>query len=155
MASDIRGIVGAVKTALAGINATGSYVHNLSATGRVRIGRPTLGDGTAPPSAWVAIGRLDSGQAPQLGRFRRDLVLDIEARAPATTLDTEERELIGSDLLDDICTAIEADRTLGSRVLDVIVTGASFDGDEAGIPGCAVVLAQVSCYYHKNSGAGV
>lgn len=155
MASKTRSVLAAVRTALATINGASGYVHNLSATGRVRGGRPTASDGTSPPCAWVALGRLTSSHGPQLGRYQRNLVIDLEARAPSTADTTEEREAIAADLLDDLATAIETDRTLGGLVLDVIVEGATLDGEECGIPGIAVALVQVSVYWYADSAAGV
>lgn len=154
VSSKTRTIIGAVKTALAGINGSaGGYVHDLSGAGRVKGGRPPRA--AASPCAWVALGTLDSRNGPLLTRRRRDLVIDIEARAPASSADPEERGLIAADLLDDITRAVEADPRLGGLVLEVEVTGMAVDGDEAGMPGMAVAVAQVGVYWHATPGQGV
>jgi len=154
MASNTRAILSAVATRLAAINGTGVYVNDLSASGRVRIGSPGIADGTTPPCAWVGVGTLNSEHGPQLGRYKRVLVLDIEARVGADGT-PDARALAAADLLDDLCATLESDRTLGGTVLDVIVTGASFAGDEYGIPGCAIAMASATVYWHAISGAGV
>ena len=154
MSSQIRSVVGAVKTALAGINATGAYTYDLSATDRVRIGTPDL-TGSLYPCAWIGAPELRSEHGPQLGRYRRSLTIPIWGMAATTSSSTEERGLVGADLLDDLAVALETDRTLGGRVLDIIVQGATFDGDEVGVPGVALAVVSVEVYWHANSAAGV
>lgn len=153
--SRTRAVLSAVKTALASINGAGVYTYDLSADGKVQIGRPAPNQGPTPPCAWVAVGELDSSHGPQVGRYRRDLVVDILAFAPAEADTTEARQFVGADLLDDICAALEASRTLGGLVLDLIVQGGTFNGADAGMPGCAGVLARVAVHWHANSAAGV
>lgn len=152
MSSKSRAIVAAIKAQLATIDGTGDYVHNLSLPGRVKVGRPP--QQPTLPCVWIAVASLESSHGPQLGRYRRDLVLDIHARAKSAD-STEERGMVALDLLDDILAALEVDRRLGGLVLDVIGTGMSLDGDEAQIPGCAVAVAQVGVYWHTPSARGV
>ncbi len=154
MASDTRAIVGAVVSALQGIDGTGSYVHDLSGTDRVQIGRPTP-ESQRLPGCWVAIASLDSEHGPELGGYLRRLVVEVEARAPATADTTSERTLIAADLLDDVAAALEADRSLGGRVNDLLLTGIALAGDEAGIPGVALAMARVEIEWWATSGAGV
>lgn len=155
MASNTRAVLSAVKTALAGINGAGVYTFNLSADGKVQIGRPLSGDGPTPPCAWIAVGTLDSDHGPRIGRYTRNLTIDVMAFAPAESDTTEARQFVGADLLDDICAALEASRTLGGLVVDLIVRAGTFNGAEAGMTGCAGVLAHVDVYWHANSAAGV
>ncbi len=154
MSSQTRGVLGAVKTALQTINGAGSYTYDLSATDKVKLGTPNM-DGSLYPCAWIGAPELRSEHGPQLGRYRRTLTIPIWGMAAATSSSTEERGLVASDLLDDIAVALETDRTLGSRVLDIIVQGATFDGDEVGIPGVGLAVAVVEVYWHCNSAAGV
>lgn len=154
MASRTRSIIAAVKAKLAGINgAAGGYVHDLSQTGRVKVGRP--GKSVTVPCAWVAIGTLESEHGPRLGRYKRTLLVDIEARTPTSVDSAEERGLAAADLLDDIITALEADRRMGGLVLDLKVSGMSVNGDEIQIPGMAVAFGQLEVYWEAVSGAGV
>lgn len=154
MASQVRAVVGAVKSALQAMNGTGAYTYDLSGTSRVRIGVPDL-TSSFYPRAYVALDNLVSTHGPQLGRYKRTALINVWAFCASTSSDTEERGLVATDLLDEICTALETDRTLGMRVLDIIIQGATFDGDEEGIPGAAVAVAQVEVYWHANSAAGV
>jgi len=155
VASEIRGIVAALKAAIVGINGTGSYVHNLSGTGHVRVGTPPDGGGPTPPAAWLWIDALRTGYSAELGGWRHDLALEIEIRVPASSSDTEERQLIATDALDDLVTALRATRTLGGLVLDSLLLGSSFDGEEAGIPGCSLVRARYECWWLSDSTEGV
>ena len=154
MASKARAILAAVKAALIAVNGAGVYVHNLTGSADcIKGGRP-IGTDFHLPACWVAAGPLVSSHGMQLGRYRRDLVIDLQAQAAAPGT-AEDRGLIAADLLNDITIAVEQDRTLGGLVLDLIVDGMSVDGDEAGMPGVAIALAQVKVYWHANSGAGV
>lgn len=155
MSSHTRAIMGALKSALAGINGSGGYTYDLSATDRVKIGRPSLTEGLSP-CVWIALGQLDSDHGPQLGRYTRTLSIDLEGRVPLDGGNTtEERELEAVDLLDDICAALEADRTLGGRVLDLIVQGTTVGAGSSANTQPARVLAQIVVYWHANSAAGV
>lgn len=156
MASVTRGVIGAMKTALQGINGSGGYTCDLSGSDRVKIGRPLKAEGVAPPCAWLAVGQLVSDHGEQLGRYTRTLTVDLEARCPASDSSPEERELIALDLLDDICTALETDRTLGGRVLDIIIQATTATGaGSTGQTGVPRVLAEVVVYWRANSAAGV
>lgn len=155
MSSTVRAVMGAVKTALATVNGSGSYTYDLSATDRVKIGRPSLTESLVP-CVWVSIGQLESDHGPQLGRYTRRLAIDLEGRVALDGGNTaEERELEAMDLLDDVCIALETDRTLGGRVLDLIVEGTTVGAGATANSQPARVFAQVVVYWHANSAAGV
>lgn len=155
MSSQTRAVMGATKAALQGINGSGNYTYDLSATDRVRIGRPSLAEGLSP-CVWIAVGQLDSEHGPTLGRYRRTLTIDLEGRVPLDSGNTtEERELEAIDLLDDISVALESDRTLGGRVLDLIVQGTVVGAGTTANNQPARVLAQVVVYWSANSATGV
>ena len=154
MASDTRAVVGAVLDALRAIDGPPTYVHDLSATDRVQVGIPTA-ESQRYPAVWVALDALETEHGPQLGDYLRRLTLAIEGRAAATADSTEERTLIAADLLDDVCAALEGDRSLGERVNDLLITGIAVDGDEAGIPGVAIAIARVTIEWWATSGEGV
>jgi hypothetical protein len=153
--STTKDVVAAVRTALAAVNGAGAYTYNLSAAHSRVYGRPTRGSEPTPPCAWIALGAMSSSHGPQVGRYRRNVEIDILAFAPTLEDSTEQRQNAGADLLDDICQAIESDRTLGGLLLDLIIESATFDGAQAGMTGTAGVRAVISGYFHANSAAGV
>jgi len=152
VASDVRTTIGAVKALLQGITG-GSYTIDLSATGRVRIGRPGPADGTTPPCAWLTIGSFKSKRSEELGSYERRLVLDIEVRVPATTSDSDERILAAADALDDVTTRLQTTPAVGS-CLDSSTEGVIFDGDEVGIPGCGIAWIAWEGWWISTSGEG-
>lgn len=154
MASNVRAIIAAVKTRLALVNGSGSYVHDLSGNDRVKVGRPTPADGRYP-CVWLAQGPLSSNHDADLTGYRREFVIDIEGRTTASSDSPEERGLIAADLLDDIVTALEGDRTLGGTVLDITVDGMAVDGDEVGVAGVALMVAQLHCWWLVSEAEGV
>lgn len=154
MASETRGIVARAAAVLAGITTAGGYVHDLSATGRVRIGIPLPGAGPTP-CAWLWIDTLRAGYSEELGSWRQDLALGIHVRVPASNGSTDERQLIAVDALDDVVTALRGDRTLAGLVLDSVLVGSAFAGEEAGIPGCAIVEARYECWWIATRAEGV
>lgn len=153
MASKTRTILGLIKTALAGITG-GSYVHDLSATGQIQIGKPTPADGRMP-CIWISVGKYRSDHGLELGGYRRELTIQFEARAPVTAETLEEHQLIGADLLDDICTAVEGSRTWSSNAFDSIVQGAVVFGDEAGFSNLTVVKGTIITWWLATSAEGV
>jgi hypothetical protein len=153
--STTKDVLTAVRTALASVTGTGAYTFNLSAEHSRVFGRPTRGSEPTPPCAWIALGAMSSSHGPQVGRYRRNVEIDILAFAPTASDSTGDRQNAGADLLDDICQAIESDRTLGGLLLDLIIESATFDGAQAGMNGTAGVRAVISGYFHANSAAGV
>ena len=154
MASRSRQVLDAVRDALVTINGAGSYTHNLSGTDAVKIGRSRPED-TVLPAAWVAVATLRSEHGTGSGRYRRLLTVDIEARVSATSQTTEERACTALDLLDDIVTALEANRTMGGLIYDLILEGVDIDGDEIGMSNVGIVYAQVVLWWEVASGVGV
>lgn len=153
MASKTRQVILAVKARLQTI-AGGSYTYDLSGTDAVK-GHRSRPEDSRLPAAWVSLGTLDSDDGPQLGGFRRDLVIDIEGRCQPASQDPQERALAAADLLQDITTALEADRRLGGLILGMKVTGCTVDGDEVGMGSIGIVYCQCSVYWHARSGEGV
>lgn len=154
MASNARTVLANIKTALSGINGSGGgYHHDLSGAGRVQLLR-----GLSPamvPGAMVYPTSFTSEHGPQLGRYARRMSVMVVGVVAGTTESPSDRALAAFDLLDDICRALESDRTLGGTVLDVIVSNCVISGDEADAPGLGAAYATVDVYYHMNSGAGV
>lgn len=149
----MRQITQAIVTAVGGVNGTGGYVHDLSAAGVVQVGVPTAGDGPVP-AVWILPGEVLSVPEEHTS-YRRTAQWLVEARVPATSSDLDERTYIAYDLVDDICTALEADRTLGGRVLDLTITGVGTSGGESGAPGVPTAGFIIEAYWLAVTGEGL
>lgn len=152
MASRLRSILGAVKTAISAVNGAGGYVYDLSATGIVQIGEPTMSDGPQPPRVWIWLTDIAGEHGPELGGYRRSASIAVSGVVPSTSTTREEHLLAAADLLDDLSVALQADRTLGGYVLDVLVSGAPLSGAELGIPGAPAAILAVEVYYLEVGG---
>lgn len=152
-ASKPRLIMAALVTALrTRCTGTGDYTYDLTGSDRVKVGRPGLGH-ARPLSVWLAVGAVDTGEAPQLGRWRRQIVIDVVGFVPAISPDPEDTTYAACDLLQDIVQAVQADRSLGGLVTDLSMEGVALDGDDAGMPGMALVIGQISAYWLADSGS--
>lgn len=156
MSTTSGSVIDAVVAALATINGAGVYANNLSVSGQVIEGDPP--DQSVALSgvcAYVDTGSLISENAPELGRFRRELVVQIYGFVPAAADTPSARKRATLSLLDDICAAIEGDRSLGGLVIDLIVQGRSFTGSGWGAPSIGVVYAEVIAYWWVDPAGGV
>lgn len=157
MATVATAAMDALVAALAACNgAAGGYTYDLSATGRVREGHPP--DDTAALTGvcvFAAFGDLKSEHGPQLGRYRRNLTLEVTGYVSVAADTPYERVRAAIHLLDDIMRAVELDRTLAGAVLDLIIEARAFDGQAWGIPQMGCVVADIQCYWHANARAGV
>lgn len=153
MASNARSILSNIQSALQAINGSGGYHYDLSATGRVVVMRGLLPG--MVPGVMIYPLSFGSEHGPQLGRYRRNLSVMVVGAVAGAADTPSDRAFAAFDLLDDITAALEADRTLGGTVLDVLVSNVVLTGDEADAPGLGGVFATVDVYYHVNSGTGV
>ncbi len=153
VASRARQALEAVLVKLAGITVGAGYHCTLSDPGQIFVGEGI--PASAGPLV-VAIGdpRIASEHGPQLGRYKRTLTVPFIGRVPATGGTGAERIYAALDVASDIKAALEADRTLGGLVLDLIVEADTFVGAEVGWTGCGGVSGTISVYWHANSGAG-
>lgn len=129
----------------------------LTGTGRVIIGHPPQGKPATVPSAYVWHDGLSSTQEGEpLGNYRRELTLRALVFAQAGARTPRGATVAALDLLDLVTSAIEADRTIASNALDVVVTGISTTGDDFG-SGKNTVGAefQIVVYWSATSGEGV
>jgi hypothetical protein len=151
--SKIRGILTQLKTVLQGINGAGGYTYDLSGDDQVYIG-----EGLTPPrypAAAVYLLSVQGAHGAQLGRYTRTASIQIQAWVAAQSSDPGERAMCAADLLDDIMAAVEADRKLNGNVKDLIfVQSGTLNGDEMGVPGCGIAIANLETYFTVNSGAG-
>lgn len=158
MASRTRTILGAIKSAIAGIDGSGSYTYDLSGNGVVQLG-VSAGQEARSPAVWICLASLESENARTLGRYTRRLSVYVEAWISPTVDTPDERICAGADLLNDLCMALEANRSLvvggSAQVRDLVVRGMSGDGNEVGAPGLAFAAAFVDCHWDMNSGAGL
>lgn len=141
----------ALKTALAGINGTGSYTYDLSATGVVRYGRPTEEGGVRCPSCWLWYEGGDDEQIELVGQMRRARFA-IQAAVQTTTASMEAAADAAMDLIADLRRAVLAEPTLGGLVTMAHAADATVDGDEAGIPGGAVAVVMVEVEWLADMG---
>ena len=151
MASLERAILAQIKTLLAGIDGTGSYTFDLSATDQVRIGstfNPAL-----VPSAYIIPVAATTSQIPgitPLNAYTRSLLVRIEAWCAGTDNDPGELLSLALDLQNDIRLALEADRTLSqSAVHDLEVNGEAWDGGEFGRAGLGLAIVEVLVKYQQ------
>lgn len=146
MSVRLNDLIAELKATISGINATGSYVNDLSATGRVFVasGRP---DGAPDLCVWIAqlaVGAEVSGmgQGGQ-AKWRWTVTYEINGFAPGTA-DTPEARITAANILyADIWIALMADRQRnnGSRALayeTVLSEMAAIDGEAAGFAGVGV-----------------
>ena len=155
-------ITAAIKTALEGIDGTGSYTHDLSDDGVVRIASEDTEGGY--PSVTIEPAGMKSGRAAvpsgsvgrvalnQWGRAYTRLIWARVDHGGTTQLALAAAE----DLLDDICRAIEADPRLGLKsegVIDSIVDGTAYAGGDEGVSEGASVFAEVTVYAALTTGA--
>lgn len=158
MASDLRAIVAAIKVVLQGIDADetdGGYTYNLSDTAdRVMVG--ALPEAPSRLQVWITDFGLRSTLEASLGRYKRTATIDIVGVVPAAVTAQVDgptsRMYAAADLADDIHRAIEADRMVGNRVLDVTVESATLDGADIGIDGMGVAILQVTAWWFTSGG---
>jgi len=149
-------IIDAVLSALAGINGAGAYTNNLSASGAVIEGDPPdQSDVLTTICAFVDTGSMTSEQAPELGRFRRELVIQVYGFVPAAADTPKSRKRATLSLVDDICYAIEADRSLGNLVIDLVVQARTFTGSGWGAPSIGVAYVEIVAYWWADPQGGV
>lgn len=158
MASLYRSVIGQVLTQIRAINgAGGGYTYDLSdaPTERVLLGLPPEEGSALSPQIFVHPAGLGSQHGHDLGGFRRTGTLQVVGFVGADSADSAERILAASDLLDDIVAAIEADRSLGGRVIDCVIgESAAFDGDQLGLDAMGMVTLTIEPYWRAQSGAG-
>jgi len=156
MSTTSGSVIDAVVAALATINGAGVYANNLSGVGAVIEGDPPdQSDVLTTVCAFVDTGSITSEHAPELGRYRREIVVQVYGFVPASADSPTSRKRATLSLLDDICYAIEADRSLGSLVIDLIIQGRTFTGSGWGAPSIGVVYAEVVAYWWVDPQGGV
>lgn len=153
MSSTLRAVQSALVSAFQAIDGTGTFTHNLSATGVVQVGVPTLGDGPVP-GLWVHFQSMDGARDADLGAYRRTVTFLVEGRVAASSGTLQEQSAIAMDLLSDLLQALEADPTLGGLVQDIETSGAAVVGDLAGVPGIAVAGLVIETSWIIQQGVG-
>lgn len=146
MASNTSAVVVAVKTAVA--SASGM-------TDRVVVGFPPAGKPAATPWGYVYVDQVSSDVSAELGGYVRTATIGVCLYLGATSDTPEARTLAAYDLADLVAEALQADRTLGGLVMDVLVESTALDGDTFGLGGVAVVGASVRVYWLVTGGVGL
>ena len=149
-------VLDAVKAALATINGAGSYTLNLSTTGRVIEGLPAdFPEVLSAAVVYVDGGDIISTHAPELGRYRRDFTIPILGFTPANADTPVSRKRMALTMFDDICRALETDRSLGGLVIDLILEGGTFSGDGFGGGNLAGVFIELNAHWWVDAQGGV
>jgi len=145
MSADLQSIVEAVKAAIVAVPSLGSS--------RVGVGEymPQIQAQTPP---WVRVG-LPSGfvtdDPDTLGLYRRTVEIPLLVAAAGTASSPEQQAWGILTLVDTVISALEADRGLGGRVIDLHVSGGSM-GSVKGLPGLSVAVLSVRVYYDIDAG---
>lgn len=114
MASTQRQILDRLITLLQGINGSGSYTYDLSGTDQIIRGRIT--EPTRVPLICIYGVRESSTDGPSMGRLQRELTAGIIGFVAASSDDGLGRVNAACDLIGDIRTAVESNRTLYDAV---------------------------------------
>ena len=147
--STLRSVRDAIATALADVNGTGSYTHDL--TGAIVTG-PQLFTDMSLPAANVHSPRWSSTSGLQLGWRTRTIIVDVLGRIGASSDSSGDREGNACDLGDEMTTALEADPTLGGVVHDLEITGGSVDGASLDLYELGVCLLTVTTTVELRTG---
>ena len=145
MSADLQSIVEAVKAAIVAVPSLGSS--------RVGVGEymPQIQAQTPP---WVRVG-LPSGfvtdDADTIGLYRRTVEIPVLVAAAGTASSPEQQAWGVLTLVDTVISALEADRGLGGRVIDLHVSGGAM-GSVKGLPGLSVAVLSVRVYYDISAG---
>lgn len=114
-----------LKTTLAGVDGTGGYTYDLSATDQVQIALPPEGAIMLTPAAFIYDLQIDTQPGPQLPGWQHVATASILAVTDAADVTEEARVKAAWDLADDIFRALISDRSpaitgpAGSIVTDV------------------------------------
>jgi len=152
MGARSRDILAAVKTALQTVNGAGSYTYNLSGANAV-----VLFDGPprSPPCVNISAPRsITAEHGLSLGDYKRGMVVEVLGLVGGS--DTPgERGLLALDLADEMTEALEADRSLGGLVTDMIVRLVGVAGGVERAPGLGGCALEVEVYWFAHSGDGL
>ena len=110
MPSRQRQILDRLIALLQGINGSGSYTYDLSGSDQIVRGR--IVEPTRIPLICIYGARESSTDGPSMGRLQRELTVGVLGFVATTSDDGSGRVNAALDLVGDIRTAIEANRTL-------------------------------------------
>jgi hypothetical protein len=152
MASVSRAIIERVLVLLQGITFDGVLLD--ADSGRVVLGDPEIPE--SPPRIYVQGATIPSTDGHDLGSYSRVLTLRIDAYVGGMTGDSDTAEakfLAAHDLANEIVKALEADRTLSGRVVNMRI---SSEVDALLIRTCGLGVASldVEVEYIAASGVG-
>jgi|OM-RGC.v1.023679654 hypothetical protein len=143
--STVRSILDAVVSTVAGIDGTGSYTFDLSASGAVRRGRAATPWTTNAPCAavWTA-GSEEITEGVAIGWYREETLVGVQLWVPGTDASSTEHSAQVADAVADLKAAVRADTSLGvSDVMDTLVDEVEYEGDDVqhgGMPTATVIL---------------
>ena len=130
MGSNARAVLEKFVETIRTVNGGNDYTYNLSDT-HDRV----LGASVWPPSVLPCVMIQDTSISSEhqgaSGRYKRRMDITLIGWVASAENTPGSRALAACDLLDDVMLAIEADRTVGGTVLDVIFTNTTaIDGFE-------------------------
>ena len=134
MAGEVQAVYDALVAMLESIDGTGSYTYDLSAAVERR---RFTGQTTSVPRAYLSPSEPFCQYAvdgfAELGSYALTMQFDLVIAVSAGAANTPENKLSAAVLaVDDVLTAIQADRSLGQTALDVVPVLGSIDGAEVG-----------------------
>jgi hypothetical protein len=145
MSADLMDIVEAIEAVIVAVPSLGAD--------RVDLGEyiPHVHAATPP---WVRVG-LPTGfvtdDAQTIGLYRRTVEIPVLIAAAGTASAPREQARGVLTLVDTVIAALEADRGLGGRVIDLHISGGSM-GLVKGLPGLSVAVLSVRVYYDISAG---
>lgn len=155
--SRIVDVLDALVAAVAGINGTGSYTNDLSATGAVFVasGFP---QGAPDKCVWIFPGGIDTEVAglgvANITQWKRTMTFGVNGFIPGTADTPYARYVAAASLYDDIWTALMSNRQLGGSVIDTTISDVlALDGSDAGFPGVGVCSMTVTVFWRGTLGA--
>jgi len=152
MAATLVAVWDQLVTALQAIDGSGDYTHDVSGTGKVgraRISMPPIG----PPYVTVVFEDAPTSHDQVLGTYRRDIRFTVAGWGKCASDTDEARAEAAINMADDILRAVEADRTLGDRVYDVLCNPTAFVGYEAETGAeYPIAVVEVVCWLRVSTG---
>jgi hypothetical protein len=143
--SDLISIVEAIEAVIVAIPSLGAS--------RVGLGE-YIAEMQAPTPPWVRVGLptdFSTDDADTIGLYRRTVEIPLLVAAAGTASTPREQARGVLALIDTVIAALEADRGLGGRVIDLHVSGRSL-GAVKGLPGLSVAVLSVRVYYDISAG---
>jgi hypothetical protein len=155
MSSIMGTVIVSLRTALAAANGAGAFNHDLTATDRRIIGTPAL-ETLVAPAVYILPPRETSEHGTTLGSYIRRWRIPIVGCCQSTDgTDGESAIVRAIHLYSDVTRCLEADRTFGGLVRDIILSNAEIDdGAVLGAIGYGFFSCEAEVYFKVSSAGG-